>query len=326
MPLVRLYLLALIIFHTNGETTNDDRDDDLIQPEYKPSGYVKQAHSLPHYNQKLHRTSNRFDMSTESEAATYGKTLLVLPAIILAIFVLVVVIFQLSVCVRTIRKICCCNGLIHKLINKCLGREEVELVTSREKHKIIWRHFNTRLVFLLFVGLTFATSLLLFRGNRRITHGVEDMQESLAFIDGVVNSVDDHLGSMSTSSGNIDAFVKKNACGPYAEKYIEDIATYTAGLTAAVDKARSYTTSVSPAIVTADEYMTTYGIEYKNEAIATFVTAMCLLLCAYLFAVLCKAPVLLRAVILVTEVGVILLAALCCLQMVIVVSADLGST
>lgn len=314
----RLIICLVVIAHCYGQVNNGDDSDDLVR-EYKPSGHVKQAHSLPHFNQKLHRTSNQFDASSQSEAINYGKTLLVLPAIILVLFVLTVVIFQLSVCFRTLRNIFCCNGYLHKLVNKCLGREEINLVSAREKHKFIWRHFNTRLAFLLFVGLTLATSLLFFRGNRRITHGVVDMQESLSFIDDVVSSVDRHLGSMSVSSANVDAFVNKNACGPYAQKYIEDIATYTAGVTDAVEKARTYTSAVSPAIVTVDEYTTTYGIDYKNRMIATFVTAICLLLCVYVFAVLFKAPVLLRIVILATEIGVIVLAAICCIQMVFVV-------
>ena len=102
---------------------------------------------------------------------------------------------------------------------------------------------------------------------------------------------------------------------------MDDIAVYLDYFYNSVGDAQKVTGSVPRGIDIANNNLQTYAVEQKGFVVFCFFVGVLVLVGLYVVAASCKNAFLLRLCIVVTEMAVIVLTALCCIEMVLVVSS-----
>ena len=285
---------------------------------YSPTDQVKEAHRIPHLGWDLHRKSNTFRITTKMETNSYSNSLIVLPIVIFVIIAGSVVLFQVLLLLRALSHMCCaCSKFWINMVYKCLHK------TKRCKRKYINQRYQKRRAKVLFVIFVFASVVgagVVFDGDGRVNLGVRDMQGGFGYISVVAGNIGVSLDVMVDDANVVSAYLEENACPRTVSKYLEDVSTFVDNFNAVVDEAIAVTASVSTGVDVTNSYLEEYAIDKKGMVVVCFFVGVVALVLMFALSAACKNAFLLRLCVVVTEVIVIALAVLCCVQMVIVVS------
>lgn len=303
-------------------TDTESGDDGEYQPKmakYKPTKEVRRAHSTPHLDWNLRRRSNRFDPPSSAKTNSYTTSLIVLPTIILCCVGAIIVLFTIALFLRAFVNVFCrCSKFMLNMVYKFFK------ITKRFKKKyVIDPRKEKRRAKFIFIFAVFATLLsvsFVFKGDVEMDEGVRDIKQGLSYISEVSVGIEGSLGVMQEDAGRISKYLEKNSCPKKVNKYMDDIAVYLDYFYDSVDDAEKVTGSVPRGIDIANNNLQTYAVEQKGFVVFCFFVGVLVLVGLYVVAAFCKNAFLLRLCIVVTEIAVIVLTALCCIEMVLVVS------
>jgi hypothetical protein len=289
---------------------------------YEPNDQVKAAHEIPHLDWSLRRKSNKFDLSSTSDANSYGMSLIVLPTIIFCLVAAAVILFQLALIIRSCARCCCsCGKCITNAILGCFNKA----TAFKEKYIDVHvdpktQHRRAKIAFVFIIIATIVSISIVFDGDRRMNTGVHEMQDGLDYVSDVAVSIEDHLDNMVVEAVVVQNYLDDNSCPSFVSNQMDDIAVYIGYFNGAIDDSKVVTRSVPRGVDIANEHMEKYAVRQKGIVIFFFFIAVVVLALLFAIAGACKNACMLKLLIFITELLVIALVGICCVEMVIVVS------
>lgn len=282
---------------------------------YNPIILVQQIHQLPHLNVHLHLESTTFDVSTSSFWNSYTKSIVTLPVIIFALFTFITLVVLLLFCCDC----CYCKGSLCLLSfwkSRTTSKSEHELsssnvislttnLTTKSSEEVATPSIKTLVMaFLIFFVLTILCNQTVFFGNRYLSTGINDVVNSVGFVQDSVDSLNTYGNDLTLVDNNIENLV--TLCTPTCEA-ITGINSYLPQLSDDISLYNSYISPLPDSVSNALNKLQLYGINYKNDSLWVIYGIITLLIILYIPSVRRKSSCLIQSTIITNCIIMILI-------------------
>ena len=273
---------------------------------YDPSNRVRNMHKLPHFDSKMRRVDNEFNVSVTSDPwnHTYTQSLIPFPIIIYLLGIFFVVIFQCYlICRRTM-------GYNPYAKAYTVDDEESDSIAHDDKMYLNRKNVEVQaptLKMIFFKGLLWAALLcnfLIFVGNGNLNMGTEVADSAVGRIEESLATATGVSGELSVWGSNITTIFDEMSdlgCDDAAL-----LAEYSTEFETVVEQFSDIMKPIEPYVRKSNNVLDTWVKERKNHFIwVTFsVNTLCIVLFAWSFSI--KSSLGLQVTILLTEIIVIL--------------------
>lgn len=285
----------------------------ILNNTYHTLYVVRQTHRLPHLDENLNTVSNDFGITSDSLWNDYTRSLLPLPIIVGVVLIISVVAFQAALLCRFCFKCCNCSP---KNLRASTNTYPSALNAAR---KIDRSRTCLIIFFFVFCFLVVVAQHGIFVGRLHISDAVHKFSDSIDALSVTASDLVDIGYDMDTSGESVedkvDAAVptcpQANNIYPYIETYDDAVGDY-------IDLMEP----ISGDSDNLDDYL--HDVVLHNMKIAIWCMYAAIMGCVmiYLVAYACRSKTTMKVGIGLGEVMVILFTALCCAELIILVSLN----
>lgn len=283
------------------QLTTSNHTASFIPPLYFPTNYVYAAHGLPPQG------------SISYPLYDYAKGQLIFPVIFLGVGILSVIVFQSILCCRFCARYCCPQRCM-----KCYNKFDSTESDINERLKY---HRKSRLAFFAFVMIAIAVSSFIFLVNQDITTSITTFNNSLTSLLNIFMTLEADSQNIANSCYQLTRDSELSPCN-YAFEYfgIQKEFIQYANTTASYILVIRQDSSIIPTDIQSFQTLTSTIIPQKDIFFYCYfasIVGFVILLCIAYFA---RSKHLLSAVIVLTEILVVLFTIAAAVQILLVVS------